>query len=749
MRPRLTRSATAAGLVLALAASTASAVTGPATASPPGDGFGAAEVQESVETGAVSFVGTKPGRPLAPARGISARSTPRAAATAFLGEHAEEFGLGDGSTLAEARSHRQETGNTTVRVAQEIDGIEVLGGELAVQLDDRNRIVSAAGEVLPEGTAQAARPRITGERAARNARASVARSLEVKPAQVTVKDEGLRIFDSRILGGDVIPGAHTVYAIQASFGEEVRRQVFVEATTGAILTSIDEIHSARVRRVCDGANTADRHTECTAPNAVLSEGGNVAAQNAEVRQAYRYSGATYDWYKANFNRDSIDGRGMPLVSTVRYCRSGERCPFRNAFWDGRQMTYGQGFAVADDVVAHELTHGIIERTAKLFYHYQSGAINESIADVFGELIDQATTESHESPADRWRIGEDLPTKLFPRGGLRDMRTPSIFGDPARMKDGRYYKGASDNGGVHYNSGVNNKAAFLMTDGGSFNGQTVTGLGATKVAAIYYETLTGLLTSASDYQDLARALRQACKNVTGTKGITTTDCVSVDRAVRATEMGQARKNAVDKKSCVSGKKARWAFHDNVEGKKKWRAQRPWYVPGNPNRLKFDATYATSGTKNLWGFNRPGNLFPDRAYGGRAKSYSITTKKPITVPRSKTAFLRFRHAYMFDTHGSAKYDGGRVEYKVKPKGKKGTWKDLMAGKYPTKVNRKGSAFAGKKAFAGNSGGYGTTVKKFPKKLRGKKVFIRFRIATDARPDVYSLGWFIDDIGVGRCK
>lgn len=744
MRPRLTRSATAAGLVLALAVTTASAVTGSASATPTEDGFGIAHVEESSETGAVTFVGTQPGKPLAAARGISARSTPRAAAQAFLAENADEFGIGDDTDLASPRSHRQETGNTTVRVAQKIDGIEVLGGEIAVQVDDRNRIVSAAGEVLPDGTARAAGPRISSTRAARNARASVARSLKVTPAQVTVEDEGLRIFDSRILGGDVIPGTYTVYAIRATHGDDVRRQVFVEATTGAILTSFDEIHTAKVRRVCDGRNTQDRDEKCAQGAAVLSEGGNEVGQNADVRQAYEFSGATYDWFKKHFNRDSVDGKGMPLVSTVRYCRSGERCPYLNAYWDGQQMTYGQGFTAADDVVAHELTHGIIERTAKLFYHYQSGAINESIADVFGELIDQATPSSHDEPEHRWRIGEALPKRYFPQGGLRDMRNPRIFGDPARMNDKRYHKGASDNGGVHYNSGVNNKAAYLMTDGGSFNGQTVKGLGATKVAAIYYETLTGLLTPASDYQDLARALRQACKNVTGTKGITAGDCVSVDRAVKATEMDQARKNAVDRKTCV-GKKTRYTFFDDVEGPKKWKAKRPWYVPGNPNPLGFDATYSTSGTKNLWGFNRPGNMYPDRAYGGRAKSFAVTTKKRIKVPRSKSAFLRFRHAYMFDTHGNARYDGGRVEYKLKG----GRWKDLMGGKYPSKVNRKGSAFAGMKAFAGNSGGYGTTVKKFPKKLRGKKVFIRFRIATDARPDVYSLGWFIDDIAVGRCK
>ncbi|QCX28918.1 M4 family metallopeptidase [Nocardioides jishulii] len=739
MRP-LTRTTAAAGMILALTVSTATGLVSTSSAAPSDEGFGArAEVHG--EGGVVNFVGTKAGKPLAPPKGIRASSSPKTAARAFVEQHANEFGLGRRSEVKADRVHEQVTGNTTVRVVQEIDGVEVLGGELAVQLDEDNRIVSASGEVLPDAsTPNVGRATVGQAVAVRSAKAYVARGAGVKPSQVTAVYEGLKVYDPSIIGSDKLPGARTVHAVEVSYSDHVRRQVFVDAQLGAIVDAFDEIHAAKNRRVCDAGNTPNG-VPCS--NSVLTEGGNVNAMNAEVRQAYTYSGATYDWFKAQFNRDSIDGKGMPLVSTVRYCDPDSGCPYANAFWNGSQMTYGAGYASADDVVGHELAHGVTERSSRLFYSYQSGAINESISDIFGEFVDLATSSPNDAAADRWKLGESLPI-----GAIRNMANPNQFNQPARMNDPLYYRGRGDNGGVHYNSGVGNKAASLMTDGGSFNGQTVSGLGVTKTAAIWYEANTGILTSASDYQDLARALRQACKNLVGTKGISYSNCTQVDKAVKATQMDIARSNAKDMKTC---KKVKWSFSDGLEkGGKKWKAQRPWFAPGNPNNLGFDATYASTGKKNLWGFDRPGNWFPD-SKKGKSKDYSVRTKKKVKVPKHKSSFLRFKHAYLFDTDNGKNYDGGRVEYSLN--GKK--WFDVFKGKYPNKVHKVSakkslnSKFAGKRAFAGESGGYRTTVVKFPKKARGKKVFVRFRIATEASVNIYALGWFIDDIGVGRCK
>ena len=198
------------------------------------------------------------------------------------------------------------------------------------------------------------------------------------------------------------------------------------------------------------------------------------------------------------------------------------------------MVYGAGFAHADDIVGHELTHGLTSFTSDLISWYQSGAIDESLSDIFGELIDLSNGKGNDAPAVRWLLGEDLSI-----GAIRDMESPPAFGDPDRMSSPLYRSGGDDDGGIHTNGGVGNKAAFLLVDGGTFNGRTVTPLGITKTARIYHEANANLLTSGSDYADLYNALRQACANLVGTGGIAAADCTEVDDALLAVEMNIPR------------------------------------------------------------------------------------------------------------------------------------------------------------------------------------------------------------------
>jgi hypothetical protein len=131
----------------------------------------------------------------------------------------------------------------------------------------------------------------------------------------------------------------------------------------------------------------------------------------------------------------------------------------------------------------------------------------------------------------WQIGEEISGL----GTIRDMRDPPLFDQPDKMSSPIYSQDIFDNGGVHINSGINNKAAFLMVNGGSFNGKTIAALGWGKTAAIYYEANTDLLTSGADYSDLYFALQTACSNLIGQKGITSANCVEVKDAVEAVEM----------------------------------------------------------------------------------------------------------------------------------------------------------------------------------------------------------------------
>jgi hypothetical protein len=448
-------------------------------------------------------------------------------------------------------------------------------------------------------------------------------------------------------------------------------------------------------------------------------------------------GNFYNFFLNTLGRDSIDGAGMPLLSTVRYCDPSSPCPYQNAFWNGSQMVFGQGYASADDVVGHEMTHGVTARTSALFYFYQSGAINESLSDVFGELIDQ--TYPPGAGADpNWLIGEDLPG-----GAIRSMSNPPAFNQPDTMTSPNYTGTTSDNGGVHTNSGVNNKAAYLMTNGGTFNGMTVAGIGITKAAHIYYEVDANLLTSAGDYADLYDDLQQACTNLIGTAGITATDCTSVTEAVQAVQMNVTPPAAPAPEApvCTNGASPTDLFSDNLENTASgnWTTQtgsgtNTWFYPENPNSVGFDALYATSGTTNFWGYDQL-----NRA------DYSIALTRSIGIPAGVPAYLRFNHAYAFEASPFTAFDGGVLEYSTNGGA---TWTD--AGPLFTDNGYDGTLYGGnplgaRRAFVNVSNGYISSRADLAS-LAGQSIRFRFRIGTDSIGDDY--GWFVDDIRIYSC-
>ncbi|MBT2468399.1 M4 family metallopeptidase [Streptomyces sp. ISL-66] len=195
-----------------------------------------------------------------------------------------------------------------------------------------------------------------------------------------------------------------------------------------------------------------------------------------VNRAFGGLGLTRDFFKEVFQRDSIDGRGMRLDGYVHFS-----VKFNNAFWDGRQMVFGDGdgrvlgdLTGSLDVVAHELTHGVTEHTAGFEYHNQSGALNESVSDVFGSLVKQWSLKQSAGEAD-WLIGADVWTPGIDADALRSMKAPghaydnSLFGrdpQPDRMSKFIHLPDSEqgDNGGVHLNSGIPNKAFYLTAVG---------------------------------------------------------------------------------------------------------------------------------------------------------------------------------------------------------------------------------------------------------------------------------------------
>ena len=204
------------------------------------------------------------------------------------------------------------------------------------------------------------------------------------------------------------------------------------------------------------------------PGRVIRVEGAAPSGDPAVDEAYEGAGATYDFYWQVFQRNSVDDRGLHLDSTVHYQNN-----YDNAFWNGQQMVYGDGdgqlfkrFTFCLDVIGHELTHGVTQYTSGLSYQGQSGALNESVSDVFGSLVKQHRLGQTAAQAD-WLIGQGLFTPNVKGVALRSMIAPgTAYDDPVLGRDPQpanmsgFVTTASDNGGVHINSGIPNHAFFF-------------------------------------------------------------------------------------------------------------------------------------------------------------------------------------------------------------------------------------------------------------------------------------------------
>jgi Zn-dependent metalloprotease len=244
--------------------------------------------------------------------------------------------------------------------------------------------------------------------------------------------------------------------------------------------------------------------------------GDKPTGDAAVDEAYEALGATYDLYWSAFKRKSVDGRGMRLDGTVHYGDG-----YDNAFWDGAQMVFGDGdgeifqrFTLSVDVIGHELTHGVTQREAALAYAGQSGALNESLSDVFGSLVKQKKLKQEAKDAD-WLIGQGLFTKQVKGVALRSMKAPgTAYDDPVLGKDPQpghmkaYREVPYDNGGVHINSGIPNRAFYLAA-------LALKGRAWEKPGQIWYDALCHRLREGSTFADAASDTARSAAELFGT------------------------------------------------------------------------------------------------------------------------------------------------------------------------------------------------------------------------------------------
>ena len=382
---------------------------------------------------------------------------------------------------------------------QKIDNIPVYGADLIVHLRNKNEIYSVHGNIVKNNT-------ISDQKLSEDKAVEIALGKAKidagNNAELTVTKKEKNILNKKILGieEDDTNYLTLVVTINSKTGlaKPFSKKYFVELNKGVIVYEEDMIIDALNRRVSGGGVS---RTEGQGPTG-----------DANVDKFYDWLGDVYSFYYDSFGRDSINGSGGSLIGIVNP-------PCHNAWWQGSTGTMTVCTdAMGLDVIAHEMTHGVTQHTAGLVYSYQSGALNESISDIFGSALDN-----------NWTMAEG--TGL---GILRDMSNPPSRNSPDKLSSPLYVCSSIDNGGVHSNSGVLNKTYYLMTDGGSFNGCTINGLGRQKANAVVYKALTSYLSSAANFKAMYGALLQACNDLYTSSSA---ECDNVKRALQSTEMDQ--------------------------------------------------------------------------------------------------------------------------------------------------------------------------------------------------------------------
>jgi Zn-dependent metalloprotease len=268
----------------------------------------------------------------------------------------------------------------------------------------------------------------------------------------------------------------------------------------------------------------DSQTQAKKKLKLVRKDGDKPVADADVNAAYDNAGIVKAYFKEVLAWDSIDGEALDIICNVHYLTR-----YNNAFWDGEQMTFGDGdgvnfsgFARSLDVTGHELTHGVVQYVSGLVYKAQSGALNEHYADVFGSAVKQWSMKQDAKTAD-WLIGDTCMIGSFKGKAIRSMKSPAdttivMMAQPDSMD--KIYKGTSDNGGVHINSGIPNKAFYLVS----------MEIGTQVAAVIWFDALKGLRPTAK-FTNFYKAITTSAVNLIKDKKIPDIALVSINKAFK--------------------------------------------------------------------------------------------------------------------------------------------------------------------------------------------------------------------------
>lgn len=501
----------------------------------------------------------------------------------FFSTHGKVFGLGEDHDLV-LSSVRNEPGSkqTFHHFHQMVHGVKVFGGDFMVSTGSHDGVINAHGQALDSSSAshEAVEGMTVTEVQALKAAEKYLNTENpgIKPIKIKNHEAEVMWYNSKAADGEQGEITLVQHIVGHASYPFVDFDIFVDASTGDI---VDFINRSSMTSPFSDPLDGEIHVYDESQGDLLvfdstaDPSPTYPTDDDEMNDLVDSTLEVKNFYQSISGGDFVTWRGYDSELKITY-----HLDISNAYFDGYEGIYfGTGYCV-DDVISHEWSHGYTGTVNGLIYLKESGAMNEAISDIFGETIDilnndigvdDASVLRTEYPTQcedyygdaantddtlRWALGEDVcASNNCPKdGSLRDMYKPDCFEDPDTIYSEYYYCGRQDNGGVHTNSGVLNRLYSVLVDGGVYADPdstsstiSVTGLGFTKMTNLMWRA-TNMLTSTSQFKDMAVALQTACTNSIGSDlyvpdlysgsstpevsgfSISQEDCDSIDRAI---------------------------------------------------------------------------------------------------------------------------------------------------------------------------------------------------------------------------
>ena len=697
-------------------------------------------------------------------------------ASEFLAENFRAFNLRSANDLVLLDETTDNYGLKNVTYRLQYQGIPVYDGLLKFHFNAKEELSSINGNSISIAKLNTV-PDITAAEAEIIARDMVTKQdLNKSNTPLQTAKTNLIIFPKNLMQGGIVT-PYLAYQIEVTNKKDVREYIFINAHTGELVEQFTGIHP--IDRKLYETNT-------TATNLKWKEGdafpGTLSSwqQNEVVTSEH-----VYNFFKNTFGYVSYDAADHTMITVNNDPTIS--CP--NARWNGTYAGYCDGTAT-DDVIAHEWGHAYTEYTSGLIYQYQSGALNESYSDVWGETIDLINNYMDEgenlsvrtttacSGSLRWKVGEDATSF---GGAIRDMWNPNCNGDPAKVLDAaNYYCGTADSGGVHTNSGVTNHLYALLVDGGTYNGYTMTGMGFVKAAHLWWRAQKNYLTATSDFANFADALEASANDLIGVNlqgmsttgtpagltglSITSADVQNVKNGILAVQLrtspatqcnytpllaqsapslcASATNNPLFKEDWENGL-GNWTVTNVPTKPSTWEA-RDWTIKSNlPKSRPGKAIFAIDPINGDCASNLQNGIL-------RLESPTITMPT-FTSGKYEMAFNHY-------VATESTWDGGNIKYSLN----EGSWTLVPVtaftyNGYNSTLDGTSSNYnplKGQRAFTGTDGGslggsWGQSVIDLSKLgvTSGSKIKFRFEMGTDGCNGVE--GWYLDELYVYNCS